>query len=460
VRANRGRSAGRARRLAGVLLAVAMLAALGPGAGADTKSDLEHAKARLAELETQIDAQRSRLAVLQQQAAAQRARLEAIQTELNRMAARIDRAQGRYEQTRQQIHDILAQLREARARYEDLRGRLNERARAAYEQGPAGGLDLILGSTSLADLSDRVAFVDELSQSDAELANRVQNRANQLGDRRDELQILQAKQAAQLADLQGQQAALDKKFAEQKSVYDSLAAQSAEAAGIANQLSSDESEVSSLVGKLQNQLRAEELAAAQEAQRRAAEARRQARQDANNAQNDPGGGGSNTGGGTDPGSGTGGSGSGSSGANPLGTCPVSGPHAYGDSFGAPRYGGGFHPHAGVDLMSPRGTPVVAPFSGTFRQDYNGLGGNSFFVTGSSGYVYGAHLDHYARSDGSVSTGTVLGYVGDSGDARGGPTHLHFEWHPNVIPSHPYRSVYGYTVIGSAIDPYPFLTQVC
>jgi murein DD-endopeptidase MepM/ murein hydrolase activator NlpD len=104
--------------------------------------------------------------------------------------------------------------------------------------------------------------------------------------------------------------------------------------------------------------------------------------------------------------------------------------------------------------------VVAPFSGTFRQDYNGLGGNSFFVTGSSGYVYGAHLDHYARSDGSVSTGTVLGYVGDSGDARGGPTHLHFEWHPNVIPSNPYRSVYGYTVIGDAIDPYPFLLQVC
>jgi len=460
VRANRGRSGGRARRVAGVLLSVAMLAALGPGAGADTKSDLEHAKARLAELEKQIDAQRSRLAVLQQQTAAQRARLDSIQAELNRMAARIDRAQGRYEQTRQQVLDILAQLREARARYEHLRGRLSERARAAYEQGPAGGLDLILGSTSLADLSDRVAFVDELSQSDAELANRVQNRANQLGDRRDELKILQAKQAAQLADLQDQQAALDKKFAEQKSVYDSLAAQSAEAASIAGQLSSDEAEVSSLVGKLQNKLRAEELAAAQEASRRAAEARRQARQaqqDADNTQTDPGGGGGNTSGGTDPGGGTG---SGSSGSNPLGTCPVAGSHAFGDSFGAPRYGGGYHPHAGVDLLSPRGTPVVAPFSGTFRQDYNGLGGNSFFVTGSSGYVYGAHLDHYARSDGSVSTGTVLGYVGDSGDARGGPTHLHFEWHPNVIPAHPYRSVYGYTVIGSAIDPYPFLLQVC
>ena len=62
--------------------------------------------------------------------------------------------------------------------------------------------------------------------------------------------------------------------------------------------------------------------------------------------------------------------------------------------------------------------------------------------------------------GNVSAGTTIGYVGDSGDALGGPTHLHFEWHPNVTPSNPYRSVYGYTVIGSAVDPYPYLNLVC
>ena len=62
--------------------------------------------------------------------------------------------------------------------------------------------------------------------------------------------------------------------------------------------------------------------------------------------------------------------------------------------------------------------------------------------------------------GSVSAGEVIGYVGNSGDAAGGATHDHFEWHPNVIPSNPYRSQYGYTVIGTAIDPFPYLNMVC
>jgi murein DD-endopeptidase MepM/ murein hydrolase activator NlpD len=143
-------------------------------------------------------------------------------------------------------------------------------------------------------------------------------------------------------------------------------------------------------------------------------------------------------------------------------CPVSGPHAYSDSFGAPRYAGGYHPHAGVDIMAPLGTTIVAPFAGRVTKDYNGLGGNAFLLYGSQGYTYGAHLENYASPfpTGSVSAGTLIGYVGNTGDARGGPTHLHFEWHPNVIPAHPYRSAYGYTVINGAIDPYPYLNQVC
>jgi len=63
--------------------------------------------------------------------------------------------------------------------------------------------------------------------------------------------------------------------------------------------------------------------------------------------------------------------------------------------------------------------------------------------------------------GSVGAGTVIGYVGNSGDAAGGPTHDHFEWHPRVIPSNPWVSPYGYSVVnGDAIDPYPYLNQVC
>jgi murein DD-endopeptidase MepM/ murein hydrolase activator NlpD len=108
-------------------------------------------------------------------------------------------------------------------------------------------------------------------------------------------------------------------------------------------------------------------------------------------------------------------------------------------------------------MSPEGTPIVAPFSGNAVATPNGLGGNAVTVYGSDGYVYNAHLSKYGQL-GSVSTGTVIGYVGHTGDTA--TPHDHFEWHPNVIPANPWKSPYGYTVIGSAIDPYPYLNSVC
>ena len=62
--------------------------------------------------------------------------------------------------------------------------------------------------------------------------------------------------------------------------------------------------------------------------------------------------------------------------------------------------------------------------------------------------------------GSVHAGDVIGYVGNTGDAAGGPTHDHFEWHPNSIPPNPYTSPYGVSVVGDAIDPFPYLNEVC
>jgi murein DD-endopeptidase MepM/ murein hydrolase activator NlpD len=126
-------------------------------------------------------------------------------------------------------------------------------------------------------------------------------------------------------------------------------------------------------------------------------------------------------------------------------CPVQGPHAFSDDFGAPR-GGGTRSHQGNDILAPRGTPVVANVSGSVRRHDNRLGGISYYLEGDDGNeYYGAHLDSYAGVSGHVSMGTVIGYVGNSGDARGGATHLHFELHPGG---------------GRAVDPYPTLRQYC
>jgi peptidoglycan LD-endopeptidase LytH len=135
-----------------------------------------------------------------------------------------------------------------------------------------------------------------------------------------------------------------------------------------------------------------------------------------------------------------------SGGGALAACPVGQPRAFTDDFGDPRPGG--RTHQGIDLLAPLGTPVYAAQTGTFRSGYNELGGISAFVDAGNGdYTYYAHLSSYAGvgSGATVSAGTMIGHVGNTGDAMGGPYHLHFEYHPGG---------------GAAVDPYRMLVAVC
>lgn len=126
-------------------------------------------------------------------------------------------------------------------------------------------------------------------------------------------------------------------------------------------------------------------------------------------------------------------------------CPVQGPVAFTDSWGEPRSGG--RSHKGVDMMAQRGTPTVAPVSGRVEHRGSSLGGLSWYVYGDDGHTYyGTHLDSYANEGtGHVAAGTVIGYVGSSGNASASAPHLHFEIHP-----------YG----GEAVNPYPTVAKYC
>jgi murein DD-endopeptidase MepM/ murein hydrolase activator NlpD len=100
-------------------------------------------------------------------------------------------------------------------------------------------------------------------------------------------------------------------------------------------------------------------------------------------------------------------------------------------------------HQGIDLIAAYGTPVVAVAPGSARTASNTLGGNAVVVQHTSGdWTYYAHLSSFGTM-GAVSAGTVIGYVGSTGDTN--VNHLHFEYHPNG---------------GAAVDPYSALLAVC
>ncbi|HEY4332809.1 MAG TPA: M23 family metallopeptidase, partial [Ilumatobacteraceae bacterium] len=125
-------------------------------------------------------------------------------------------------------------------------------------------------------------------------------------------------------------------------------------------------------------------------------------------------------------------------------CPLQGaPYAFSDTFGAPRSGGRLH--QGVDMIAAKGTQIVAVVDGIATAEQNTLGGNAITFAGSDGnrYYY-AHLDGYATL-GSVVKGTVIGYVGQTGDAIYSTAHLHFEIHPGG---------------GPAVDPTPTVAAYC
>lgn len=120
----------------------------------------------------------------------------------------------------------------------------------------------------------------------------------------------------------------------------------------------------------------------------------------------------------------------------AGFCPVGGPVEFTDTWGAPRSGG--RTHEGVDMFAATGTPVVAPAGGTVEHYDNQVGGLSYRLTADDGtYYYGTHLSAYENVGADwVAAGTVIGYVGNTGNAATTPPHLHWEIHPNGRGSDP------------------------
>ncbi len=270
------------------------------------------------------------------------------------------------------------------------------------------GQSTLFDSASIDDMSLRTSYLDRLSQEGSDIIARMYGLQN---------------------NYEQQQQALARTVADQEATNQEL---EAAANDIMSKLEAADKEYNDLVAAYEKQ--EAERRAREEAARRAAaeaEARRQAALSTTTTTTSP------------PSSPT---------VPPTITdgmaCPVNGAVTFTDTWGAPRSGG--RTHKGVDMIAAKGTPLVAIESGTIRKLGNGgLGGITIWITGNSGdQYYYAHLNAWAdglKAGQSVSVGDLVGYVGNTGNARYTVSHLHFEYHPGG---------------GSAVNPTPLVTSLC
>ena len=118
----------------------------------------------------------------------------------------------------------------------------------------------------------------------------------------------------------------------------------------------------------------------------------------------------------------------------FGHFPVAGMANWSDDWLMPRFTPTFHLHQGNDIFADGGLPIRATFDGTVRFSEEPVGGKDVYLDMPNGtYFFCAHAADFApgiSSGQSVKQGTVIGFVGNTGDAQGGATHCHFEMHPN------------------------------
>ena len=123
-----------------------------------------------------------------------------------------------------------------------------------------------------------------------------------------------------------------------------------------------------------------------------------------------------------------------------------------DTYADARSGG--RVHDAIDIMAPGGTPVIAAADGQIVKFWDSkLGGITIYqITSDKRYfLYYAHLQSRApeiKEGDLVRRGTTIGFVGDTGNAGPGNTHLHFSIAIVQDPKRYWQGTY--------IDPYPLL----
>lgn len=373
------------RRAALLVAALAVVAAFlfVPDAGAD----------EVAELRQQLEQARAERADIQ-------GRLDSAAQALGDLEAHIGELSDEQSALTERLGELDLELTEAQ-------GRVDGRVRSLYKHGHVDPMIVLLSTDDPDQVLGQAALVVSLVKEDIAVQEHASAR--------------RVEATAVAERLEENRAELDAARTEQQDVLASLETDLERARVLEQRIASEHSDA---VQRREEERRraAEEARRQREAEQAAADAERAARQASQTTT-------------TSSPAPSGGSGY---------VCPVAKPHSFTDTWGAPRSGG--RTHQGTDILAPRGAHIFAVTSGTVRiHGYGSSAGYWLTLHGDNGTSYRyMHLQGYAVGSQRVSAGQLIGYNGDTGNARGTP-HLHFEEHPGGR---------------GPINPYPFLRSIC
>jgi murein DD-endopeptidase MepM/ murein hydrolase activator NlpD len=377
----------RVRRWAILLLAIGLLAVVPVGASAQTQADVDKAR--------------------RNQEIAEARKSQAYEDYTN-VTSQLDDAVARYEKLwaeREELSYRIQRMETAAALYEEEADELEERARNividAYTSGQRNLVGSAFTASSIQDLVTSQALIGRATE----------------------------RELASLDNLDAVSRQADRASAELDIRRADVAANQDAAAIVVEDISELQKAQAAILAKADDNVRAAIDRYNQEINEKRVEDARIKRQKAEKSASRPG-----AAGGAPPAT------------TPGFICPVQGGASFIDSWGFPRSGG--RRHKGVDMFAARGTPVVAVVDGRIKFSSNSLGGRSTHLYSDNGTVYYyTHLDGHPGNISSgqrVAKGTVVGFVGNSGNARYTSPHNHFEIRPN----------------GRAVNPYPTVRSAC
>lgn len=375
------------RRWVTLVLTLALLALVPISASAQTQSDVDAAE------------RNKRIAEARQTQAYQ---------EYVQVTEDLNDAVERYELIHAQHEDLLyriSRMETAVERYQGEADELEENARSividAYMSGQRNLIGSAFSATSIQDLVTSSALIDRATERELASLDNLDAVSRQADRASADLDIRRAEVAANEQEAAG--------------VVDEIAALQARQRDI---LAQADAALTDAINALQR-----------ERQEKAAEDARIKRQQSEASSSRPG-----AAGGADPS------------VTPGFICPVQNGAAFIDSWGFARSGG--RKHKGVDMFNARNTPLIAVVDGRIKLSSNSLGGLSTHLYADNGVVYYyTHLESHPSGLSSgqrVAQGTVVGYLGNSGNARYTSPHLHFEIRPG----------------GKAVNPYPTVRSAC